>query len=140
MTTEVETTQAAVQEAAWEAAPYIQWGVPGVPYSAIRVPLVSDPAEAAAWIDRALKASVYLQRHYGEAFGGVHEEPHYEPFRENERYVPPTQSAPQAQPVTAGQAPVCNLHNKPMKPSKFGGGWYCAAKLADGTYCQEKVG
>lgn len=36
-------------------------------------------------------------------------------------------------------APICNLHNRPMKPSKFGG-FYCPAKLAAGDYCKEKVG
>lgn len=35
-----------------------------------------------------------------------------------------------------GAAPVCNVHNKPMKPSQHGG-YYCTAKLADGTYCKE---
>lgn len=130
MTEEQQTVE--VQAAAWEAAPYVQFSVPQVPYSAIRVPLVADPQEAAAWVDRALKVASYLQRHYAALF--PQEEPHYEPFPEPQQRP---QQAPQQQ--AAGQAPVCNLHNKPMKPSKFGGGWYCASKLADGTYCQEKA-
>ena len=27
-------------------------------------------------------------------------------------------------------APICPSHNKPMKPSRFGG-WYCPVKVAD---------
>jgi len=55
-----------------------------------------------------------------------------------------------AQPVAvAGEepadvaGPMCPTHNKPMKPSKFGG-WYCGVKVADddGTgkpvYCRQK--
>ena len=36
--------------------------------------------------------------------------------------------------------PVCNVHNLPMKPSKKPGAWFCSARLADGTYCDQKVG
>jgi hypothetical protein len=35
--------------------------------------------------------------------------------------------------------PRCNLHNRPMKPSKKPGGWFCPAKLGDGSYCSEKI-
>jgi hypothetical protein len=43
------------------------------------------------------------------------------------------------------EAPLCPTHNKPMKRSKFGNGWYCPVKIADddGTgkavYCKQKV-
>ena len=47
---------------------------------------------------------------------------------------PPTTDAPAAQ---NGNVPVCQYHGE-MKPSKFGG-WYCSAKMADGSYCQEKA-
>lgn len=43
-------------------------------------------------------------------------------------------------PGAPGAAPICNVHNRAMKPSAKGGGWYCSAKLGDGTYCKEKVG
>jgi hypothetical protein len=42
-------------------------------------------------------------------------------------------------------APLCPTHNKPMKPSKYGDGWYCPVKVADddGTgkavYCKQRV-
>lgn len=35
-------------------------------------------------------------------------------------------------------APLCPVHGKPMKPSKYGGGYYCTSKLPDGSYCKEK--
>lgn len=38
----------------------------------------------------------------------------------------------------AGGTPKCNTHNKAMKQSNHGG-WYCTAKLGDGSYCTEKV-
>ena len=47
------------------------------------------------------------------------------------------QAAQNAQ--TNGDAPTCNLHNKPMKRSQHFAGWYCTAKLADDTYCKEQV-
>ena len=69
MTTENEQIQVAeVTVAAWEAAAYIQLAIPGVPYSAIRVPLPADPVEAAKWTDRALKTALYLSRKFREAF------------------------------------------------------------------------
>ena len=43
----------------------------------------------------------------------------------------PTQAAP------ADSPPMCPIHNKPMKPSRKPGGWFCSAKVGDG-YCQEK--
>ena len=38
-----------------------------------------------------------------------------------------------------GAAPTCAYHGA-MKPStKKPGSWYCPAKMADGSYCQEKA-
>jgi hypothetical protein len=48
------------------------------------------------------------------------------------------EDAPAASTPNSDQPPICNLHNRPMKPSKKPGAWFCPAKLADGTYCQEK--
>ena len=50
-------------------------------------------------------------------------------------YIPAHASAPKEN----GEAPTCNLHNRPMKPSTKFNGWYCSVKLADGSYCKEQV-
>jgi len=42
-------------------------------------------------------------------------------------------------PQTPPPAPVCQWHG-PMKPSTKHGGWYCPAKMADGSYCKERQG
>ncbi len=47
------------------------------------------------------------------------------------------------QPTTAsqqgtGSAPVCPVHQRPMKPSRKPGSFYCSAKVGD-DYCQEKA-
>lgn len=53
----------------------------------------------------------------------------------------------QAHPADAGNGtqassappvPVCPMHQRDMKASKWGG-WYCPEKLDDGTYCPNKV-
>lgn len=53
-------------------------------------------------------------------------------------YAPTTNGHAPAPTNANGAAPVCNVHNKPMKPSQHGG-YYCTAKLADGSYCKEVV-
>jgi hypothetical protein len=40
--------------------------------------------------------------------------------------------------AAAGSAPLCPIHNKPMKPSRQPGKFFCAMKRDDGEYCQEK--
>lgn len=36
--------------------------------------------------------------------------------------------------------PVCHVHGKAMRPSKFKEGqYYCGAKLDDDSYCKEKA-
>jgi hypothetical protein len=52
-------------------------------------------------------------------------------------FTPTARRSPQSTNGAQDAAPICNLHNRPMKPSKFGG-HFCPAKLADGSYCQEK--
>jgi len=37
--------------------------------------------------------------------------------------------------AAAGGAPKCNTHNRAMKQGQRG--WYCSAKLGDGSYCKE---
>ena len=36
-------------------------------------------------------------------------------------------------------APVCPVHGSQMRPSSKGGGYFCPRKLADGSFCKEKV-
>lgn len=69
--TNEEHAPEAVNTSGWEAASYMQWGVPGVPFSAVRVPLSHDPAQGAAWIDLGLRASKYLAEHYEKTFPGA---------------------------------------------------------------------
>ena len=92
MTTETEQVEQA-QMAAWESAPYVQWGIPAVPFSAIRIPLVTDPVEAAAWADRGLKMAVYLARKYAEAFPATSQPEAAQP-RHSEAQQPATDKAP----------------------------------------------
>jgi hypothetical protein len=40
---------------------------------------------------------------------------------------------------TSNGIPVCPSHGKAMRPSKFGNGYYCGAKLQDGSYCKQKA-
>lgn len=44
--------------------------------------------------------------------------------------VPPPTPAP-----AEGDAPLCEVHHKPMRPGKKGG-WYCPTKLDDDTWCR----
>jgi hypothetical protein len=44
------------------------------------------------------------------------------------------------QPIpTSDEPPICTVHNRPMKPSKKPGAWYCSARVGEG-YCDQKVG
>jgi hypothetical protein len=45
----------------------------------------------------------------------------------------------QAQAPTSDETPTCPVHNRPMKPSKKPGAWYCSARVGEG-YCDQKVG
>lgn len=45
-------------------------------------------------------------------------------------------TAPVPAATTTG-TPVCAVHNKPMRSSKYG--WYCSTKLPDGSWCKYKV-
>lgn len=60
------------------------------------------------------------------------------------RGAPPPRPAAAA-PSVADGAPTCSLHNREMKPSRNGGGWYCSAKAREGEpnkngWCVERVG
>lgn len=50
----------------------------------------------------------------------------------NERQNVPTR--------TSNDIPVCSVHGKAMRESKYGKNqYYCGAKLDDGTYCKQKA-
>jgi hypothetical protein len=38
-----------------------------------------------------------------------------------------------------GSAPLCPVHNKPMKPSRKPGSFFCPKRDADGEYCDQKA-
>ena len=41
---------------------------------------------------------------------------------------------------TSNDIPVCSVHGRAMKASKYGKNqYYCGAKLDDGTYCKQKA-
>lgn len=48
---------------------------------------------------------------------------------------PPTIARPE--PTKTNGAPLCPVHNAPMKPSRKPGKFYCARKADDGEYCRE---
>lgn len=53
--------------------------------------------------------------------------------------APPQQTRQNAPTRTSNDIPVCSLHGKAMRPSKYKEGqYYCGTKLDDGTYCREK--
>jgi hypothetical protein len=52
--------------------------------------------------------------------------------------APPANKPGATQAAPAGP-PRCNLHNKQMKASRKPGSWFCPARLADGSYCDQKV-
>ena len=53
----------------------------------------------------------------------------------------PPQKAPQSRPTaTSNGIPVCSVHGKPMRLSKYKEGqYYCGAKIDEETYCREKA-
>ncbi len=109
------------EQAAWEAASYIQFGVEGVPYSAIRIPLSNDPKQGAAWIGLALRAAKYLAEQYAETFRRP------VPSGRQERSQEATQ--PREAPRAAGTGVWCPEHKAECfktKPEydKDGDRWY----------------
>jgi len=50
--------------------------------------------------------------------------------------VPPASKPGEKTEVRSG-APICPVHNSPMKPSRKPGKFYCAKKADDGEYCRE---
>jgi len=50
---------------------------------------------------------------------------------------PPQSSRAATIEPTKKSAPVCPVHNTPMKPSRKPGHFYCAKRADDGEYCRE---
>jgi hypothetical protein len=104
-------------EISLSAVPYLQFGIPGLPYSAVRIPLVEDLAEMDDWVARAMNAAQLLANAYREAF---EEAP---------------QPAPRPQPRPAPQQPQ-RTNGAPQRarvaPSKAP-----AAVAGSGAYCPE---
>ena len=133
-------------------APYVQFGAPGVPFSAIRVPLPSDPAEAAAWIDRALKVAAYLQRKFAETFPEPVQAPQNRPQQAQRPSGANRPAQGQNRPrggsggltvLYTEDGPCCSMHKtsegtpRPMRD--FGDNYKCTAKKRDGTYCTLEI-
>lgn len=93
---------------------YLQIGIPGVPYSAIRVPIINDLQQDNLWIEHAVLIATLTAKVYREAFPervAPPDAPH-----DNMRYgetsyqqaPPPQQARPQApqQPPQRAQRPA----------------------------------
>jgi len=52
--------------------------------------------------------------------------------------VPPA-SRPGAKPESKSGAPICPIHNTPMKASRKPGSFFCPRQMEDGRYCPEKA-
>jgi hypothetical protein len=54
--------------------------------------------------------------------------------------TPLPETPPPPAPRVPSTPPLCPRHKRAMKPSKFdGGGFYCAARESDSSYCREKI-
>lgn len=60
----------------------------------------------------------------------------WQPLKAGARPAPGS-GAPAA--ASEGGAPTCRVHGTAMKPSRRPGSFFCSKKLADGSYCSEKV-
>lgn len=70
-----------VERVAFEATPYLQVGIPGLPYSAVRIPIVEDLEEQSEWVARAMNAAQLLANAYHDTFPEYTSEPFSEPAR-----------------------------------------------------------
>jgi len=90
-----------------------------------------DAEEMVALLERAKAAEAWLlKKKYAP----------YVPYQNNRANASDQQTGGNGE-----EAPLCPTHNKPMKPSKHGKGFYCPVKIADddGTgrpvYCKQQV-
>ncbi len=70
---------------------YLQFGIPGLAYSAVRIPLVEDLEQQDEWVARAMNAAQLLAKAYAETFA--------EPFEDvPARQVPVRPASPSSTP------------------------------------------
>jgi hypothetical protein len=97
--------------------------------SGFDVMLTLRSADGSELMPRALKALTWLTDQV------------FTPTRNGYGRAPAGNTATEA----ADGAPLCPTHGRPMKPSKFGDGYFCTVKIADddGTgkpaYCKQKA-
>lgn len=94
-------------------------GIPGLPFSQMHV-------EVKPGISPFIAAKQFRDK-FIEAFGAEAVAAAVDQSKGAQASAAPAQAA--------GGAPRCNLHNREMKQGKHG--WFCPAKLGDGTYCKE---
>ena len=104
--------------AAFPEAGHIMFGVPGVPYSQVKIPLVYDINEMNVLIASAMETAKLLKEAYEETFA--------------DQFV--TREAPQAQPVPRQQEPQRVVPARSITPRATGG--LDPALVVDGT-CPE---
>jgi hypothetical protein len=51
----------------------------------------------------------------------------------------PPASKPSAKSESKSGAPICPVHNTPMKASRKPGSFFCPRQMEDGSYCPEKA-
>ena len=75
---------------------YLQIGIPGVPFSAIRVPIINDLEQDNLWIEHAVLIATLTAKVYREAFPGAPNRPIDAPQQQQARPQAP-QQPPQGQ-------------------------------------------
>jgi hypothetical protein len=115
------TNETAIEAVTQESGGYLQFGIPGVAYSAVRLPLVEDLLEQDEWIARAINAAQLLANAYHEAFA---ESPQSAP-----------EAAPRTQPRPAPQP--AQPTNGAAQRARVAPGRAPAAVAGTGAYCPE---
>ena len=103
MTTD-EAAMPEVERVTFDAAAYMQFQVPGLPYSAVRIPIVEDLGEMDAWVARAMNAAQLLANAYAETFA--------EPVEDV-----PQRRVPTRPPIPPGPDPGTNTR-RPAAPQR----------------------
>ncbi len=87
------------EPAPFPEAGYLQWSVPGIPYSAVRIPLVYNSGEMNVLIAHAIEASKILLEAYNDEFSTkeqpqeVQRVPVQQPVATRQRQARPAKSA-----------------------------------------------
>lgn len=110
MTTEPEAEY--VAPAPFPEAGYMQFAVPGVPYSAIRIPLVYDAGQQNVLIAHAIEAGKILLEAFNDEFGAA------DPVRQVEAQQRPQEGQQrESQPERGLVQGLCPQHNVRVQPS-----------------------